>query len=179
MKKMYIVEIEKAIEIRTDGTYLTPNEIEEEITRQRYDEFFNEIARAETLEEARKIFEENKTACISEQHGRKIEADELRIREVNFDDEGEELEPDGMEIIDSYVAMLDGYVLSENGKAVNFELATTYMDYEICENLNSEMYPCTDQEFLHFMKKGIMQSLMSILQQLMDLKVERGCNCGL
>lgn len=159
MKTNYIVEIEKAIEIRTNGGYLSPIEIEEEITRQRYDEFFNEIATVETLEEARKIFDENKTACISEQNGRKIIADELRIREINLDDDGEELDPDGTEIVDVYVAMLDGYVLSENGKAVDFELAVTYMD-AIFNEVLGDLWDSTHQEIFteyekrHYAKFG-------------------------
>ena len=159
MKKMYIVEIEKAIEIRTNGGYLSPKEIEEQIELQKYGEFFEEIARTETLEEARKIFDENKTNCISEQYGINIEADELRIREVNFDDDGEELDPDGMEIIDVYVAMLDGYVLSENGKAVDFELAITYMDGifnevlgDLWDSSHQEIF--TEYEKRHYEKFG-------------------------
>lgn len=159
MKTNYIVEIEKAIEIRTNGGYLSPREIEEQIELQKYGEFFNEIARVETLEEARKIFDENKTNCTSEKHGRKIIADELRIREINFDDDGEELDPDGMEIIDIYVAMLDGYVLSENGKAVDFELATTYMD-DLFNDVLEEFWDSSHQEIFtayekrHFEKFG-------------------------
>lgn len=159
MKKMYIVEIEKVIEIRTDGTYLTPDEIEEEIELQKCDEFFEEITRAETLEEARKIFDENKTNCTSKQRGRKIETDELRIREINFDNDSEELEPDGMEIIDVYVDMLDGYVLSENGKAVDFELAVTYMDGlfnevlgDLWDSSHQEIF--TEYEKRHYKKFG-------------------------
>lgn len=157
--KNYIVEIEKAIEIRTDGTYLTPDEIEEEIELQKYDEFFEEIARTETLEEAREIFNANKEKCTSKQRGRKIETDELRIREINFDNKGEELEPDGMEIIDSYVAMLDGYVVSENGKAVDFELAVTYMDGlfnevlgDLWDSTHQELF--TEYEKRHYKKFG-------------------------
>ena len=159
MKTNYIIEIEKGIEIRTHGGYLSPREIEEQIELQKYSEFFNEIARVETLEEARKIFDENKTACISEQHGRKIEADELRLREVKFDDDGEELDPDGTEIIDVYVAMLDGYVLSENGKAVDFELAITYMDAifnevlgDLWDSSHQEIF--TEYEKRHYAKFG-------------------------
>lgn len=147
MKTNYIIEIEKGIEIRTHGGYLSQSEIEEQIALQKYGEFFEEIARVEALEEAREIFNANKEKCTSKQRGRKIETDELRIREINFDDEGEELEPDGMEIIDSYVAMLDGYVVSENGKAVDFELAETYMDDEIREELDAQPALCEDQEF--------------------------------
>ena len=145
MKKLYIVEIEKAIEIRTNGGYLSPKEIEEQIELQKYGEFFEEIATVETLEEARKIFDENKTNCTSEQYGINIEADELRIREINFNNDGEELDPDGMEIIDVYVAMLDGYVLSENGKAVDFELAVPYMDGLFNEVLG-DLWDSTHQE---------------------------------
>lgn len=159
MKTNYIVEIEKAVEIRTNGGYLSPREIEEEIELQKYDEFFEEIATVETLEEARKIFDENKTNCISEKHGRKIIADELRIREINFDDDGEELDPDGTEIIDVYVAMLDGYVLSENGKAVDFELAVTYMDAifnevlgDLWDSSHQEIF--TEYEKRHYKKFG-------------------------
>lgn len=147
MKTNYIIEIEKGIEIRTHGGYLSQSKIEEQIALQKYGDFFEEIARVETLEKAREIFNANKEKCTSKQRGRKIETDELRIREINFDDEGEELEPDGMEIIDSYVAMLDGYVVSENGKAVDFELAETYMDDEIREELDAQPALCEDQEF--------------------------------
>lgn len=159
MKKLYIIEIEKGIEIKTHGGYLTPSEIEEEIELQKYGEFYTKIATVETLEDARKIFEENKTDCISEQHGRKIVADELRLREINFDDDGEELDPDGMEIIDSYVSMLDGYVLSENEKAVDFELATTYMDGlfnevlgDLWDSSHQEIF--TEYEKRHYKKFG-------------------------
>lgn len=159
MKTNYIVEIEKAIEIRTNSGYLSPREIEEQIELQKYDEFFNEIATVETLEEARKIFDENKTDCISERHSKKIIADELRIREVNFDDDGDELDPDGTEIIDVYVAMLDGYVLSENGKAVDFKLATTYMDGifnevlgDLWDSSHQEIF--TEYEKRHYEKFG-------------------------
>lgn len=159
MKTNYIVEIEKAIEIRTNSGYLSPREIEEQIELQKYDEFFNEIATVETLEEARKIFDENKTDCISERHGKKIIADELRLRKVKFGDDGEELDPDGTEIIDVYVAMLDGYVLSENGKAVDFELATTYMDGifnevlgDLWDSSHQEIF--TEYEKRHYEKFG-------------------------
>lgn len=159
----YIVEIEKNEEVKTDGTYLTPDEIVDEVMYNDANgagENYKKIALVDTLEEARKIFSENKNSCSSKKVGRKLTADVLRIREINFNDEGEELDPDGMEIKDTYAAMLDGYVLSENDKGVDFELATTYMDDEICEELNNEMSPCTDQEFFtayekrHFEKYG-------------------------
>lgn len=60
MKTNYIIEIEKGIEIRTHGGYLSQSEIEEQIALQKYGEFFEEIARVETLEEAREIFNANK-----------------------------------------------------------------------------------------------------------------------
>lgn len=175
MKKKYIVEIEKAIEIRTDSTYLTPNEIEEEIASQRYEEFFNVIATVETLDEARKIFDENKSECVSKQHGRKIEADELRIREANFSDKGKELHAYGIVIIDSYVAMLDGYVLSENKKAVDFELATTYMNDEISEMLDRELPNLyTEQEFFTVYEKCHYKKFGEHFSTAYDLECRKG-----
>ena len=40
MKTNYIIEIEKGIEIRTHGGYLSQSEIEEQIALQKYGEFF-------------------------------------------------------------------------------------------------------------------------------------------
>lgn len=163
MKKKYIIEIEKNAEVITDGGYLTPDEIVCQvmfIDNNGEGENYKKIAEVETLEEARRIFNENKKSCSSKQVGRKLTADVLRIREINFDNEGNELDPDGMDILDTYAAILDGYVLNKNDEAVDFEFALTYMDDEICEELNNEMSLCTDQEFFtayekrHYAKFG-------------------------
>ena len=148
--KKYIVEIEHNAEVRTDGAYQTPDEIVNMIMFVDYnggDENYEKIALTDNIEVARRIFNENKKSCSSKQGGRKITADILRIREINFDNEGNELDPDGMDILDTYAAMLDGYVLSENDRAVDFELATTYMDNEIREELHTQLAPCEDQTF--------------------------------
>ena len=148
--KKYIIEIEKNAEVKTDGTYLTPDEIVCEVMfvdGNGAGENYKKIALTDNIEVARRIFNENKKSCLSKQGGRKITADVLRIREINFDDEGNELDSDGMDIIDTYAAMIDGYVLSENERAVDFDLATTYMDSEIREELHTQLAPCEDQTF--------------------------------
>ena len=147
--KKYIVEIERNAEVRTAGAYQTPDEIVNMIMYVDFNggENYEKIALTDNIEVARRIFNENKKSCSSKQGGRKITADVLRIREINFDDEGNELEPDGMDILDTYAAMLDGYVLTENGRAVDFDLATTYMDDEIREELHTQLAPCEDQTF--------------------------------
>lgn len=148
--KKYIVEIERNEEVNTDDAYLSPDEIVDEVMFKDANgdgENYEKIALTDNIEVARRIFNENKKSCSSKQGGRKLTADVLRIREINFDDEGNELDPDGMEILDTYAAMLDGYVLSENDKAVDFELATTYMDDEIREELHTQLAPCEEQTF--------------------------------
>lgn len=148
--KKYIIEIEKNAEVKTDGTYLTPDEIVCQVMfvdNNGEGENYKKIAKVDTLEEARSIFNENKKSCSSKQVGRKLTADVLRIREINFDNEGNEFDPDGMDILDTYAAMTDGYVLSENDRAVDFDLATTYMDSEIREELHAQLAPCEDQTF--------------------------------
>lgn len=148
--KKYIVEIERNAEVRTDGAYQTPDEIVNMIMfvdNNGGGENYEKIALTYNIEAARRIFNENKKSCSSKQVGRKLTADVLRIREINFDDEVNKLDPDGMAILDTYAAMLDGYVLSENDRAVDFELATTYMDDEIREELHTQLAPCEDQTF--------------------------------
>lgn len=148
--KKYIIEIEKNEEVKTDGAYCTPDEIVCLVMFKDGNgegESYKKIAEADTLEKARRIFNENKHSCSSKQVGRKLTADVLRIREINFDNEGNELDTDGTEILETYAAMLDGYVLSENDRAVDFELATTYMDDEIREELHTQLAPCEDQLF--------------------------------
>lgn len=154
--KKYIVEIEKNEEVITDGAYLTPDEIVDEVMYNDANgqgESYKKIALVDTLDDARKIFDENKKSCASKQVGRKLTADVLRIREITIDDEGEELDPDGMEIIDTFAAMLDGYVMTENDKATDFELAATYMDDEIREQLHTQLAPCDDQSFFSAYEK--------------------------
>lgn len=148
--KKYIVEIERNEEVNTDGAYFSPDEIVDEVMYNDNNgggENYEKIALTDNIEVARRIFNENKKSCSSKQDGRKLTVDVLRIREINFDDYGNELDPDGMEILDTYAAMLDGYVLSENDKAVDFELATTYMDDEIREELHTQLAPCEEQTF--------------------------------
>jgi hypothetical protein len=154
--KKYIIEIEKNEEVITDGAYLTPDEIVDEVMYNDFNgdgESYNRIALVDTLDDARKIFNENKNSCSSKQVGRKLTADILRIRETYFDNEGNELNFNGMEIVDTFAAMLDGYVLSENNKAVDFEIASSYMDDEIRESLHGHIELYDDQEFFSAYEK--------------------------
>ena len=116
--KKYIVEIERNEEVNTDGAYLSPDEIIDEVMYNDANgagENYKKIALVDTLEGARRIFDENKKSCSSKQAGRKLTADVLRIREIYFDNEGNELNFNGMEILDTYAAMLDKGLM-ENGK---------------------------------------------------------------
>ena len=154
--KKYIVEIEKNETVDTDGAYLTPDEIVDEVMYNDANgvgEDYKKIALVDTLDDARKIFDENKKSCTSKQVGRKLTADVLRIREIAIGDESEELDLDGMEILNTYAAMLDGYVMSENDKAVDFELASTYMDDEIRESLHGHIELYEDQAFFSAYEK--------------------------
>ena len=38
-------------------------------------------------------------------------------------------------------------VINMNGTEINYEAAVELMDDEICESLNFELAPCSDQEF--------------------------------
>lgn len=38
-------------------------------------------------------------------------------------------------------------VINMNGTEINYEAAVELMDDEICESLNFELAPCTEQEF--------------------------------
>ena len=38
-------------------------------------------------------------------------------------------------------------VINMNGTEINYEAAAELMDDEICESLNFELSPCTEQEF--------------------------------
>ena len=38
-------------------------------------------------------------------------------------------------------------VINMNGTEINYEAAVELMDDEICESLNFELSPCTEQEF--------------------------------
>lgn len=146
MKIQYIVEIEKNEEVKTDGTYLAPSEIVDKVMYNDMNgagENYKKIAVVDTLDDARKIFAENKKNCSSKEKGRVLTADVLRIRKVNIDEETEEIVDD--EINNVYAAVIEGYVISENGKGVDFDLATTYMNDEIREEMHT--YFDTDQEF--------------------------------
>lgn len=130
------------------------------------------IALVDTLEDARRIFDENKKSCSSKQAGRKLTADVLRIREIYFDNEGNELNFNGMEILDTYAAILDGYVLSENDKAVDFEIASTYMDDEIRESLHGHPELYDNQTFYtEYEKKSTGKSTTNPLLKVMGLNI--------
>ena len=173
--KKYIVEIERNEVVNTDGAYLSPDEVIDEVMYNDANgagENYKKIALVDTLEDARRIFNENKKSCSSKQVGRKITADVLRIREINFDNEGNELNFNGMEILYTYAAMLDGYVLSENDKAVDFEIASTYMDDEIRESLHGhpELYD-DEQTFYTEYEKSTGKSTTNPLLKVMVLNI--------
>ena len=45
-------------------------------------------------------------------------------------------------------------VINMNGTEINYESAVELMDDEICESLNFEIAPCTDQEFFTAYEKA-------------------------
>ena len=45
-------------------------------------------------------------------------------------------------------------VTNKNGTPVDFEVAVELMDDEICEALNDELAPCTDQKFFTAYEKA-------------------------
>ena len=45
-------------------------------------------------------------------------------------------------------------VINMNGTEINYEAAVELMDDEICESLNFEIAPCTDQEFFTAYEKA-------------------------
>lgn len=59
-------------------------------------------------------------------------------------------------------------VTNMNGTMINFSAAVVLMDSDICEQLNAELAPCTDQEFFtayeaaHAAKYGAAWELSSV-----------------
>ncbi len=45
-------------------------------------------------------------------------------------------------------------VINMNGTEINYEAAVELMDDEICESLNFEIAPCTEQEFFTAYEKA-------------------------
>lgn len=45
-------------------------------------------------------------------------------------------------------------VINMNGTEINYEAAVDLMDDEICESLNFEIAPCTEQEFFTAYEKA-------------------------
>ena len=45
-------------------------------------------------------------------------------------------------------------VINMNGTVINYEAAVELMDDEICESLNFELAPCTEQEFFTAYEKA-------------------------
>ena len=45
-------------------------------------------------------------------------------------------------------------VINMNGTEINYETAVELMDDEICESLNFELAPCTEQEFFTAYEKA-------------------------
>ena len=45
-------------------------------------------------------------------------------------------------------------VINMNGTEINYEAAVELMDDEICESLNFELAPCTEQEFFNAYEKA-------------------------
>ena len=45
-------------------------------------------------------------------------------------------------------------VINMNGTKINYESAVELMDDEICESLNFELAPCTEQEFFTAYEKA-------------------------
>ena len=45
-------------------------------------------------------------------------------------------------------------VMNMNGTEINYEAAVELMDDEICESLNFELAPCTEQEFFTAYEKA-------------------------
>ena len=45
-------------------------------------------------------------------------------------------------------------VINMNGTEINYESAVELMDDEICESLNFELAPCTEQEFFTAYEKA-------------------------
>lgn len=147
----YIVEKENA-EVKTNRIWFNPSDIIDTVTNDDLNgkgEDYKPIAVTNTLDEARKIFDNEKQNCKSRLEHKILRADILRIREITVD----ETDDSSLDAIDVFAAMIGGYVFSENKKMVDFDLAETYMDDEIQERLHKRIVPYEEQKFFSAYEK--------------------------
>lgn len=151
----YIVEKENA-EVKTNRIWFNPSDIIDTVTNDDLNgkgENYKPIAVTDTLDEARKIFDNEKQNCKSRLEHKFLRADILRIREITVDENGDETDDSSPDAIDVFAAMIGGYVFSENKKMVDFDLAQTYMDDKIQEELHERMYSYDEQDFFSAYEK--------------------------
>lgn len=151
----YIIEKENA-EVKTNRIWFNPSDIIDTVTNDDLNgkgEDYKPIAVTNTLDEARKIFDNEKQNCKSRLEHKILRADILRIREITVDENGDETDDSSLDAIDVFAAMIGGYVFSENKKMVDFDLAETYMDDEIQERLHKRIVPYEEQKFFSAYEK--------------------------
>lgn len=151
----YIVEKENA-EVKTNRIWFNPSDIIDTVTNDDLNgkgEDYKPIAVTNTLDEARKIFDNEKQNCKSRLEHKTLCADILRIREITVDENGDETDDSSLDAIDVFAAMIGGYVFSENKKMVDFDLAQTYMDDKIQEELHERMNTYDEQDFFSAYEK--------------------------
>lgn len=151
----YIIEKENA-EVKTNRIWFNPSDIIDTVTNDDLNgkgEDYKPIVVTNTLDEARKIFDNEKQNCKSRLEHKILRADILRIREITVDENGDETDDSSPDAIDVFAAMIGGYVFSENKKMVDFDLAETYMDDEIQERLHKHIIPYEEQKFFSAYEK--------------------------
>lgn len=151
----YIVEKENA-EVKTNRIRFNPSDIIDTVTNDDLNgkgEDYKPIAVTNTFDETRKFFDNKKQNCKSRLKRKTLCADILRIREITVDENGNETDDSSPDAIDVFAAMIGGYVFSENKKMVDFDLAQTYMDDKIQEELHERMYSYDEQNFFSAYEK--------------------------
>lgn len=148
----YSIEIARCIAIKTNKPYLMPFQILMKILKNKNRTWYlrHTIAKVENLETAVEIYNANIFTCRTVKWKNQINADLLYIREVKSDenDANYELVKEGRyQPLFTHVSMVDGYVISSNGRPVKYSDAKKFMNDELLDAMKNEFEFASYQDF--------------------------------
>lgn len=145
--KKYIVEKIVGIEVMTDKSYLMPFQLLLAILNNKNRKWYlrKKIAECDNFNQAFKIYNECKGECKTVKCENKIKCDLLLIVNASND----EIIKDGIYTpLYAHISMIDGYVLSTNGRPVKYADAQKCMNDKLLNLIKNEFEITNNQDIL-------------------------------
>jgi hypothetical protein len=148
----YFIEIIRGVAICTNKPYLMPYQILLEIINNKNRVYYSRkiISTTESFERAVEIYKENIHTCRTVKCNNKIIADLIYMGKATTDEyiKNYELVKQGVfQPLFADVSVIDGYVISSNGRLVKYSDARKFMSDELLDTMENEFEFNSEQEF--------------------------------